>query len=63
MKELEQLKYFCFKNARSNLKNCGHHWEKRKTICQTNHIVDFTDESDVPCDVAVIKNTFVGNLK
>ena len=54
MKELEQLKYFCFKSARSDVKNCGHHWEKRKTICQTNHIVDFTDESDVPCDVAVI---------
>ena len=51
---------------------CCDHWEKRKSICPTNHVyqpgllstkftpdIDFTDEPVVQCDVPIIKNTFV----
>ena len=51
---------------------CCYHWEKRKTICPTNHVyqpgllstkftpdIDFTDEPIVQCDVPIVKNTFV----
>ena len=48
--------------------------EKRKTVCQTNHIGlpeplghfeinYFTDEKSVQCDIPVVKNTTMNDCK
>ena len=69
-KELEQLKHLNLKIWEAATKNVAI-TEKKKTVCQRNHIyqpgastkvtldIDFTDEPVVQYDVPVVENTFV----